>query len=67
MVPSAHGHAMPDATVYDLFVSYSRWDNRHGRVAEFLDLIQKEHLAVSISALGWRGWVIGSNGTENSL
>ena len=34
---------MPDSVSYDLFISYSRRDNRQGRVSELAALIQKEY------------------------
>jgi hypothetical protein len=34
---------VPDSVSYDLFISYSRRDNRQGRVSELAALIQKEY------------------------
>ncbi|HEX3445655.1 MAG TPA: hypothetical protein VHS80_13150 [Chthoniobacterales bacterium] len=34
---------MPDLTNFDLFISYSRHDNRQGRISELVALIQKEY------------------------
>jgi tetratricopeptide (TPR) repeat protein len=34
---------VPDLTNFDLFISYSRHDNRQGRISELVALIQKEY------------------------